>query len=422
MDKLYGMEVSWISKEHGLLRPDLVRTNAGVLPAIIRNLKGEEKLKQMIADRAVNPDLEERIRRSFPDGYDNVVFLICDGVGVGRLEALGGLLWDNVDPSRDSQGTVAHCTFPTLTSTNMASIAYGSLPSEHGLVGYNIYNENIGEVFNALNGKYVSDGEVLSIHERPNSDFVEGTPITDIIYGEHFMPIRFFVPSQQEREGLITLIAERTEITPYETAEQLLGGLISSLSDGKEQQFIAAYIGWADYFGHEEGPESRQYAEAIRGIEQVIATVIDHPKVKNGSTLVIMTSDHGQSQVDHSISRWLTSEEVRAFAEEGVLLSTSGRVLHCYTEDLSRGREVLEELADGRGVVLSQEEALGLIGDGGSWGRRMGDLVLLMDDHYLIDVPEVVKLEGHKERLLGQHGSTCVEEMFVPIGIWGGSK
>ena len=415
------MDVQWISEEHGLLKPDLDRTNAGVLPAVIRHLKGDfSRLKEMMDDRAVNPDLEERISKYFPDGYDNVVFLICDGVGVGRLEALGGLIWDNINPNVDSQGTVAHCTFPSLTSTNMASIAYGRLPKDHGLVGYNIYNETIGEVFNALNGEYVKDGEIKSIHEYPNDKFVEGQPITDIIDKEHFLPIRFFVPSQQEREGLITLIAEKTEITKYSTAEQLLGGVISALSDGAPQQFIAAYIGWADYFGHEEGPESKEYTQAIRGIEQVLSTIIGHPKVKNGSTLVILTSDHGQSQVDHSISRWLSKDEVKKYADEGVVLSTSGRVLHCYTQNIERGREILEELAAGRGVVISQKEALELIGDGGRWGERMGDLLLLMDDHYLVDVPEVVKLEGHKDKLIGQHGSVCIEEMFVPIGIWGG--
>jgi len=416
------MKINWLSKKHKMLKPDLERTNAGVLPAIIKHLNGVDELKQKLQGREINPDLDERLSRYFPNGIDNVVFLICDGVGVRHLEKLGGLLWDNINPAEDTPGTVAHCTFPTLTSTNMASIAFGMLPKDHGMVGYNIYNETLGTIFNALNGEYIKDGEKKSIHEYPNDRFVKGTPITDFIYGKDYIPMKFFVPSQQGREGLITLIAEKTVITPYDTPEQLLGGVISSLSEGKPQQFIAAYIGYADYFGHEEGPDSKEYTEAIRGIEQIIQTIIEHPKVKQGNTLVLMTSDHGQSQIDHSISRWLTRDEVKQLEDQGIRLGTSGRALHCYTSDIEAAKKYLEETSEGRGIVISKEEALGLIGDTeGTWSERMGDLVFIMDDHYLLDVPEVVKLEGHKDKLLGQHGGLSVDETFIPIGVWGGN-
>lgn len=413
------MEIEWLDEEHQLIKPSLSRSNAGVLPAAVRGLRDPDgrfnDLKGYMENLAVNQVLEDKIKELFPGGYDNIIFFICDAVGVERLEALGGMLWENVTKGG---GTVAHCAFPTLTTTNMTTISYGMHPGEHGFVGYNIYNENVDAVFNGLNGKYRKDSEVRSIHEHPNSAFVSGTPISQVISNSQ-MPITFFVPAQLERDGLLRLISGETPLTEYQTPEELVGMLMQELGKQVENQFVAVYIGYADHYGHEMGPHSREYAAAIRGIEQIIGAALSHPKVQAGNTLVIMTSDHGQSELDHEISRWLSEEEVENFAKEGVVLSTSGRVLHAYTKDLEKGRKILEDLADGKGVVIDQGTALELVGSG-KWGDRIGDLLLVMDDGFVCDVPEVVKYGESEDRHKGQHGSLSVSEVFVPIGVWGG--
>lgn len=419
--KVYGIETEWVSEKHGLLKPNNSRSNAGVIPAILRTM-GNGKYADLMKDKVVNEDIENKIKESFPDGYDNVILLLVDGVGVERLEAIGGPLWDNIN----SQGTIANSVFPTMTTTNMTSLSFGTLPSDHGFVGYNIYNEKIDTIFNGLNGKYMKDGEEKLIHDDfAASDFVEGTSIPKMILDLEDVKLTFLKPVQQGDEGLITLIADEVPMTDYETPMELGMKLLGQLNADIAEQFIAVYIGYADYFGHSHGPKSEEYVGAIKGVEQALGLLLSQQKIINGRTLIVLTSDHGQSQINHDISKWMERLEWEQYTKAGFELSTSGRTIHlfCKNNDLRGGRELLEAIGGENGHVITGREALALLGDDkGDWKDRIGDFVLLYEDGFIHDIPESVKFGDYEGKLLGQHGSLTKEELYVPVGIWGGKK
>ncbi|NHJ31842.1 MAG: hypothetical protein FK732_03170 [Asgard group archaeon] len=414
----FGFPISYINKELGLLKPDHERSVGGVLPELIRGLTTESPA-DIIHDCLRNTNVEKMIDERFPSGYDNIVFFICDAIGVNHLQSMGGLIWDNIN----TQGTVASSVFPTMTSTVMTSLSYGKLPGDHGLVGYNIYNEHLDEVWNALNLQYVKDSVQKTATNNVAMDkLVQGKPILDRITSAIDFPVTFIAPKDYEGQpNLIDLINREIPIHTYKDPSEAGAMIFNNLNKDHKNQMIAVYLPYADYAGHLYGPESNQYIQTIRAIEQGINATLQHPKVKDCSTIVAMTSDHGQSQISHSISKWMDKQTWNKYKEQGILLSTSGRVIHAYCQNnLEGGEKLLNEMAASKGLVIDTAEALRLAGGSKQFGNRFGDYLLVMENNYLYDVPEVVKFGEGPDKLYGQHGSLSEQELFVPVGIFGG--
>ncbi len=402
----FGIRHQYLSEEHGLLVPDLDRTNAGILPAMLAsmlNVGGE-----------LNSDFKNRLDEQFPSGYDSVLFIMADGLGASHLSELGGFLWENVM----ERGTVANAVFPTMTSTNLASIAYGTLPLCHGMVGYNYYHEGLDNIFNALSGHYEHEGKIERITRKiPLSSFISGKPLQAQVKG--LLDVELIVPAQLPATGLLEILGQGVPKTSYVDMQEALVRTHSKLNRD-DPQLLAVYLGVTDHFGHRHGPESKEYEQAIRAVETYVQQVISHPKVKDGSVAVVLTSDHGQSQIRDL--KAMTKETWKSHKSSGVLLGSSDRTIHAYSEDPDRAYGVLESLSSGHGIILDNEKARKLMGVdrcGSTFAHRLGDYVLLFEDGYLHEVPAVAPAETYPAPHKGQHGSLSERELFVPVCIWG---
>jgi hypothetical protein len=417
--KLFGIDVEYLSEKHKLFKPNHMFSNTGVLPEMLRHLQSEVNYTDILKDHVENLAIRKSLQKHFPNKYSKVIFLICDGIGVHHLQQMKGIIWDNIDPDKDNPGLVACASFPTITTTNMTSLSTGKFPKDHGFVGYNIYNEKLGTVFNGLNGLYLKNGEVMLIHDdHDNSTFVDGTTIPEMIVNNG-TKLTFLVPKQQKRDGLLKLIAGKAPLVDYETSEELVQKLLENLNDDSNG-VIGAYIGTADYMGHIHGPSSQEYVSAISGIEQLIQLLLSQPIVISGDTLIILTSDHGQVDIDHEISKYFSYDDVKQLQKQGITLSTTGRVIHVYAKDPQINiEEKLKEIVDDKALVISSHEALELFGGPETkFKERIGDYLIICQDKYIFDVPEVIKYDLLDIKLKGQHGSLTKEELFVPVGIW----
>ncbi|RMG30181.1 MAG: hypothetical protein D6732_16795 [Methanobacteriota archaeon] len=399
----FGIRPSYLDEPLGLIRPDLERANAGALPALLAPFLGETG--------AINRDVLKKIR-NVTDSYENIVFIMADGVGAEHLERIGGYLWENVQ----THGTVAYSVFPTMTSTNLTSMAYGTLPACHGMVGYNIYSERLNTLFNSLNGKYPKGKSSASIFEHATvADYIRGTPLPMQIADQ--FTIKLLIPSQLPPEGLPDIIGQGTDRLSYTDLEEALQKAVGVIRNGPV--FLGIYLGMADHLGHRHGPESNEYVHAIHAINQFVKNLV--ATLAGTSTLILLTSDHGQSQLDLKQCRFMNRAEWAEHKARGVTLGTSGRVIHSYADDPDRSLRVLEQLANGRGLILTGNEALDLMGAkvcGDNFLKRVGSHVLMFEDGYIHDVPEVVELEHYDTPHKGQHGSLSTKEIFVPVGIW----
>lgn len=402
-----------LSKEHQLYKPHHERSVAGFIPEVLAHLSSDVNFGDNIVR---NKDMANQIEESFPSGYKQAIVIIADGVGAQHLEKLGGLLADNMETA----GTVASTMFPSMTSTVMSSISRGMYPASHGVVGYNLFNEHIGDIWSALAMRYKKNGEDhLVLDDFDLSQLISGDSLFSS-FSNNSQP--FIAPDQLGDPSLLDLIIPQMPLLTYTDVESGIKSIMQLLQGGNP--FNGFYYPFADHLGHHHGPESKEYAEAIGGLDIVIQNLLQIPSVKSGDTAIFVTSDHGQSQIDHSISHWMTRDKWQLYRDQGVTLSTSGRTIHAYCDESARdrGKAILERLAGSRGVVIDNKVAMEMAGSkyaGHKFAIRMGDFVMIMEDGYLHDVPERVVLED-ETRLHGQHGSLTSKELFVPVGIFGG--
>ncbi len=411
-----GIKPDILSDEYELFKPMLDRSVVGLLPELLRGIRladsmDDKIMDKILADKVEFLDLRKRLDEL---SYDNIVFIAADAVGASHLGDMGGLLADNML----SDGLVASTVFPSMTATVMTSLTYGKFPSKHGLLGYNIYNEHIDGIWNALSLKYLDgENEKLITDTLSMDQLVAGKPIIDDLLEVNF-PVSFISSDYVKSPGLLDVINPSFEPSLYGEVEDGAKQIVHELNKPDKNRLIAFYYPYSDHYGHIYGPESEAYEKSIRGVEHIVHQLLEHPKVKDGSTAIVVTADHGQSQIDQDISRYMDWNRWQHHRDNGVTLSSSGRVLHAYSNGDEKGKDLLEKLADGRGLVIDNECAMELAGGNLEFKQRMGDYVMIMEDGYLHDVPEIVKFDEGDERLNGQHGSLTKQELFVPVGIF----
>ncbi len=410
MDIIDELNLDVLSSEFELYKPNLKNSVAGVLPEILKRLHGIDT--KLLKNTVVNSTVGSAIDENYPSGYKNVFLLIADGVGAKHLTQIGGSLADNIQ----NQGRVVSSLFPTMTATIMTSLSYGLNPTSHGVVGYNIIHDNIG-IWNALNLQYIQNNMQRSIlDDIPLSELVNGSALIDLIKDKFNTT---FISPHMPRPNLLNIIAPNQKIHEYETIEQAVTnafkGLNSTTSD--TGSLVALYYPLPDHYGHHYSPESPQYAEAIRGAEKIINAMLQHPSIKNQDTAVFLISDHGQSRIDHDISRWMDREQWNYHKNRGFLLGTSGRTIHLYTDKIDEGRELMEKLADDRGYVIDNKLAMELAGGDKKFTQRIAQFHMIMEENYIHDIPEIVPFE-QETRLHGQHGSLTEKEIAVPFAIF----
>lgn len=413
----FGIPTKYLSKEHELFEPNLQYSNAGVLPEIVRAFDPDHK--DLYSNKVENKNVRKKIEENFPSGFDNVIFILADALGAQHVMEKGGLIANNMV----TNGTVASTMFPSMTSTVMSSIAYGEYPCNHGLVGYNIFNEKLNKIWNSLNLQYLNDGTPKHVFDTLQlSDVIEGKPMIKIFEENNGQtPVSFIKPAELHSPSLLDIITPNRKMMDYHSVEEGVGMIMNVLGQNVNHQLTAFYYPHTDYAAHHFGPESDQYKQAIDGLEQVIGYVSKHPKVQNGSTLIVLTSDHGQVQIDHSISKWMTRDEWKEHKNKGNLLSSSGRVIHGYdlNNDPDATKTLLEEMSDEKGIVIDRKKAIELSGGSDKFANRFGDYLLIYEDNYMYDVPEIVQYGEDEGRLHGQHGSLTKKELYVPVGIFG---
>ncbi|MCY3414702.1 MAG: alkaline phosphatase family protein [Candidatus Heimdallarchaeota archaeon] len=403
-------QCTMLSKDLDLYEPNFERSVTGLLPEIIHHMN----IKISLPDNLMrNKDVEKKFRELYPNGFDRVILIIADGLGVEHLLEHGGLLAKNIE----ELGTVASTVFPTMTSTIMSSISFATLPPGHGIVGYNIYNEHIDDIWSALALKYKRGEEERYVFDDFEPDkLFNGVSLIEYIK-EYSNP--FVAPSMLEEPSLMEIMMKDYPLAKYDDIEGAIT-LVAKLSSQKP--FTGLYYPLPDKYGHEFGPDSEQYKQSIQGLDMIISKLLELPHINNDRTAIIVTADHGQSKVDHSISHWMSRERWSEIRQKGILLSTSGRAIHAYCDADSHdeARKLLEEMAGDKGIVIDKMKAMQLSGfeitDGG-FDKRIGDFMMVMKEGYLYDVPERVVFESEM-KLLGQHGGLSSKELFVPVGIF----
>ena len=336
----------------------------------------------------------------------HIVLLVVDGLGQRTLERHPAC----PNLQRHAIASVSS-VFPSTTASAITTFMSGLAPAQHGLTGWHIYLEEIGQTL-----------AILPLTPRGGPPLA--TPET--------LPARLFAQptlfEQLDRESWV--ITPRSiagspfnawhsrgaNCLAYDSPDEMFAQIACLLRDADAPRYIYAYTSDLDSESHRHGTDSEQAGQTLAALDRGFDELCRD--VQGSDSWLLVTADHGF--IDSPPLRVVNLDDHPQLA---ALLSRplcgERRAAYCYVAPEKRTAfevYVSEHLAHCVDLRLSSD----LINAG--WfgpppyhprlAARVGDYTLVMKDDWTIKD----QLPSEKQhRMLGVHGGVSGDEMVVPL-------
>ena len=325
-----------------------------------------------------------------------VLFLI-DGFGAHALDDFPELMPNII--SGKSFGDI-ETAFPSTTSVSLATLMTGSMPNEHGMLGYTVrvpHSDN--RVLNALKW----DERIDPVIWQPKETFFE-------IGARHGIEVSHVAAKRYEDTGFTRAVFRGATYRGANLYPDLVSECITALS--QTPAFVYLYVNDLDVAGHVAGYGSDKWLETLKMIDNLVGKIRE--RLPKGTRLWI-TGDHGMLNAGEKIVIGrdnLLLTEVSEIAGEP-------RARHIYLARPEISGEIANLWRSELGAVATvhtKQEAIesGLFGlpMPANFAERAGDLIAIVNtDAVLID-PAREKLES---AMVGHHGGLTQVETNVPL-------
>jgi predicted AlkP superfamily pyrophosphatase or phosphodiesterase len=333
-----------------------------------------------------------------PSGRE-ILFLI-DGFGADVLAKYG----DHAPTlAAISSQQIITTSFPSTTSTSLATLTTGSMPGAHGMMGYTVrVPRSSGRVLNSLKWDERVDPEIWQpVPTLFQRGVAAGITVTHV------------AAKRYEDTGFTRAVFRGAHYRGANLTSDLISETVAALS--KSPAFVYLYVNELDSAGHSDGVGSDKWIAALANIDAMVATLLT--KLPKGVRLWI-TADHGMINVGEKIvlgrdNALLTNVET---------IAGEPRMRHLYLTD-SQSRSMSSDLVSlwnsalGNKVkVYSRESAIasGLFGAEVTLdaAERIGDVIAVAQGEVVLLDPERADKEG---AMVGHHGGDSEIESSVPL-------
>jgi hypothetical protein len=358
--------------------------------------------------------------------YENIVVFFIDGFGWRFFERFAEMMALRRF-QRDGQVAKLTSLFPSTTSAHVPFIHSGQSMGESGLHEWNYYEPLLDAMIVPL---------LFSFSGTAERDQLKATGID---------PKTLYPPRSIYRRlkglGVKSQVFQHREYTPstysniafdganargFKTLPETLVNLRQALAEAQGKNYFFFYYDKIDSINHEYGPDSPQ---ADAEIDSFLTLVERHFFEKNprstGKTLLLLTADHGQAEVNPQTTVYLN----RAFPgiEKFIRSNASGQLLvpggscrdmflYIKEEHLDETQAMLAAGLAGRADVVRTADlaAQGYFGDNFTprLRERMGNLVILTYRYESVWWYEKGKYE---QKYYGHHGGLTPQEMEIPL-------
>ena len=353
------------------------------------------------------------------DGFQRIVFIILDGFGYRKAQALLKEHPDSALRKLGEDGCQVPLTsvYPSTTVSALTSLSTGLTPLEHGMIGYRLYLREIASITNMI--RFTTLG-----NSRPESAFAIGLDPKTLIpqptlhgyLDDSGVSTHSVLPHHISNSGLsTTLYRGCTKVHPAVSLPDMLVRTRKILQESRGKTFISLYWPGLDSVAHATGPDSESYRAEFRAVDDAIRRGLVE-QVED--TLLIVTSDHGFVPMAPEDYLLLNSE---FDADRALLMPPLGepRASYLFTRDGGKDT-ILKAFSQARddGLICIESKELietGLLGINTPHREivnRIGDLALLSTGSAgtFQDYPDTVLLRG-------MHGGLTEDEMLVPLII-----
>jgi predicted AlkP superfamily pyrophosphatase or phosphodiesterase len=352
---------------------------SGIVPALLDHLDGQDaSLPIWIASRV-------------GDARQAVV-LVIDGLGWEQLAARRRLAPTLASLRGGPITTVA----PSTTSTALTSIATGTAPAEHGVLGYRVLIDG-DNVLNILRWQ-LTDGSDASERVKPAE--------LQLVSPFRGRPVPVVTRSEFAGTGFTALYLSGARQIGYMASSSLPFDVRDALHQG--EPLVVAYYATLDTVAHQHGFGERYDAE-LAAVDRLVAAVAS---MLPAGCVMLVTADHGQ--VDVVEPPIVIPDEVLAGVR---VMSGEGRFrwLHAVPGASDELLDACQALYSDVAWVKSRDEVVDEGWFGGSLpeGREsmIGDVAVIARAPVAFHDPNDVG----KLALRCRHGSLTSAEMLVPL-------
>jgi hypothetical protein len=357
-----------------------------------------------------------------PGDIRRVILVLVDALALHRLQhwmADGTApVWQQLVQSGKLSALTS--VVPSTTSTALTTLWTGKSPSEHGVVGYELWLKEYGVVSNMiLHTPITFENDAGSLARAGfNPEQFLGLPTL----GAHLAVggVRSYALQHRSiiRSGLSQMFLKEVQVHGYLSPTELWVNLRHLVeSNPTTRQYFWVYTGQIDHFSHYYHPDDErvaaEFGEFSRAFQHNFLDRLS-PALRQ-HTLLLLTADHGMLATQKSAQYDLRNhpELVRLLH---ILPTGEHRLMYLFTRPGKRGeiRNYYENAWPGQFAFLdpSQAVARGLFGPGTPHPHlvdRMGDLIAVARNEAYIWWAE------KENPLIGQHGGLSADEMIVPL-------
>jgi predicted AlkP superfamily pyrophosphatase or phosphodiesterase len=369
---------------------------------------------------------------NLPTKYDNVILFFVDAFGWRFFEHYAEKY--AFLKTLSSQGVVSKLTsqFPSTTAAHVTCMHTGLNVGQSGVYEWNYYEPLVDDIISPLLFSYARDKTLRDTIKNsslspaqffPSQTFYQTLQSRGVT--PHILQHQSYTPSTYS-----DIVFRGASVHPYKTLYNALATLTDMLIDKPRttpSTYYFFYFDRIDTACHNYGPSSQQFEDEVdRFLTMLDQTFYQSVRGKSGNTLLMMTADHGQVEVDPrntyylnrqmpSITRYLKTNK------RGQLLVPAGSArdmfLHVKEEYIDPLVLELQQRLDGRAEVYRTSELLaqnffGLQPPSRHLLDRVGNVAILPYKHESVWWYEEGKFSMH---FYGHHGGLTPEEMEVPL-------
>lgn len=367
---------------------------------------------------------------NIPTNVNKVLFILIDGFGNKQwLETALNSSSLSVFNKLGAYNKI-HTTFPSSTPVALTTLySGGTLPSQHALTDWWMYDRNLDEVIVTLPFSTMADPRMDSLKERGASPQLLYSGVT---FYEKLKQLNIdssiFIKDAYHKSAYTSVTQRGGRIYPFsQTSKDMFGSLKEVLGGVDKKHLLYAYWGDIDEIGHKAGPSSAMYQAAVSDFARDFGTFVNSLDSDYcDDTLCIITSDHGQIDVAPQDTVYLDSilgfDDLLRISPQGkpILPWGGAREVFVAVKDgmIEDARKLLSEaLKDKADIILSKDAF-----DGGLFGlsnelhpdflSRIGDILILPRNNLTVWYHHPY---GKPVTTLGQHGGLSESELEVPF-------
>jgi hypothetical protein len=345
------------------------------------NLLGE--FEHRLTGTSASPRLHAALGALIPEA-GSYVLVVFDGLGHAQLDhPRAGFLAENVVAAIDAP-------FPTTTTVSLATVATGLPPSQHGLLGYQLWLPEHALVVNTIKWTTLW-GEPVDHDTGP---FLPSPNLWERLRAAGVEPVTV-QPASFAGSPMSRLLYRGCRFEPAAAMDDLVAATVELAS--VPGRLVVAYVPHVDFAAHVFGRDSDEYAAAVATTDHVWSAL----RSRLPATVTLVgTADHGH--VDFPRERQVriakSAHADREFYGDGRAMFVKGE-----------GASLAVDLP---ATWLPLADVLDWWGPGPrhpTFDERAPDGILVADEGYLL-------LHRHSDdRMIGNHGGLTDAEREIPL-------